>query len=124
MWWSADSGIPSLARVEMFADAIIMPICYSMFDRESAAACHAELMTLPRVASGRCKLVTIGMRIVARTNAAQTLREWSQGLAPPYLSALRKTQLFVRSLERGMRIFDLPKQTAATDLQQWAPILD
>jgi len=113
-----------LARVVMFADAIIMPVCNSMFDRESAAACHAELMALPRVASGRCKLVTIGMRIDARTNAAQTLREWSEGLGLPYLGALRETQLYVRSLERGMTIFDLPKQTAAIDLQQWAPILD
>ena len=113
-----------LARVVMFADAIIMPVCNSMFDRESAAACHAELMSLPRVASGRCKLVIIGMRIDARTNAAQTLREWSEGLGVPYLGALRETQLYVRSLERGMTIFDLPAQTVATDLQQWEPILD
>ena len=112
-----------LARVVMFADAIIMPVCNSMFDRESAAACHAELMALPRVASGRCKLVTIGMRLDGRTNAAQTLREWSEGLGLPFLGALRETQLYVRSLERGMTIFDLPPQTAATDLQQWAPIL-
>ena len=113
-----------LARVVMFADAIIMPVCNSMFDRESAAACHAELMALPRVASGRCKLVTIGMRIDARTNAAQILRDWSEGLGLPYLGALRETQLYVRSLERGMTIFDLPAQTAAADLLQWAPILD
>ena len=113
-----------LARVVMFADAIIMPVCNSMFDRESAAACHAELMSMPRVASGRCKLVTIGMRIDARTNAAQTLREWSEDLGVTYLGALRETQLYVRSLERGMTIFDLPPSMAATDLQQWEPILD
>ncbi len=113
-----------LARVVMFADAIIMPVCNSMFDRESAAACHAELMSLPRVASGRCKLVTIGMRIDARTNAAQTLREWSENLGLTYLGALRETQLYVRSLERGMTIFDLPPSVAAADLQQWEPILD
>ena len=112
-----------LARVVMFADAIIMPVCNSMFDRESAAACHAELMSLPRVASGRCQLVTIGMRIDARTNAAQTLREWSEDLGVTYLGALRETQLYVRSLERGMTIFDLPRSMAATDLQQWEPIL-
>lgn len=113
-----------LARVVMFADAIIMPVCNSMFDRESAAACHAELMSLPRVVSGRCKLVIVGMRIDARTNAAQMLREWSEGLGVPYLGALRETQLYVRSLERGMTIFDLPKTATATDLQQWEPILD
>ncbi|MBI2726632.1 MAG: ParA family protein [Polaromonas sp.] len=113
-----------LARVVMFADAIVMPVCNSMFDRESAAACHAELMAMPRVASGRCKLVTIGMRIDGRTNASQTLRDWSENLGVPFLGALRETQLYVKSLERGMTIFDLPSQVAATDLQQWEPILE
>ncbi|MES2414934.1 MAG: ParA family protein [Pseudomonadota bacterium] len=112
-----------LARVVMFADAIVMPVCNSMFDRESAAACHAELMAMPRVASGRCKLVTIGMRIDSRTNATQTLKDWSENLGVPFLGALRETQLYVKSLERGLTIFDLPKQVAATDLQQWEPIL-
>ena len=112
-----------LARVVMFADAIIMPVCNSMFDRESAAACHAELMALPRVASGRCRLVTVGMRIDGRTNAAQTLRDWSEALGIPFLGALRETQLYVRSLERGMTIFDLPPSLTALDLQQWEPIL-
>lgn len=112
-----------LARVVMFADAIVMPVCNSIFDRDSAAACFAELMTLPRVASGRCKLVAIGMRVDRRTNAAQTLRDWSEGIGLPYLGTLRETQLYVRGLELGMTIFDLPRSMAATDLQQWEPIL-
>jgi chromosome partitioning protein len=112
-----------LARVVMFADAIIMPVCNSMFDRESAQACHAELMTMPRVASGRCRLAVVGMRIDARTNAAQTLDQWSESLGVPFLGALRETQLYVRSLERGLTIFDLQPQQAAADLAQWAPIL-
>ncbi len=113
-----------LARVVMFADAILMPVCHSVFDRESAAACHADLMALPRVASGRCRLATVGMRIDARTNAADTLRQWSEELQLPFLGVLRETQLYVRSLERGMTIFDLPASAAAADLAQWQPILD
>ena len=106
-----------LAQMALYAGAIVMPVRNSGFDREFTAACHVELMKLPRVASGRCKLVTTSMRTDARINAAQTLREWSEGLGLKYLGALRETQLYVRSLERGMTIFDLPKQTAATDLQ-------
>lgn len=112
-----------LARVVMFADAIIMPVCHSIFDRESAAACHAELMALPRIASGRCRLVTVGMRIDGRTHAARAIADWSESLGLPFLGALRETQLYVRSLERGMTIFDLPAQAAALDVQQWQPIL-
>ncbi|NPC56270.1 ParA family protein [Caenimonas soli] len=113
-----------LARVVMFADAIVMPVCPSMFDRESAAACHAELMTLPRAASGRCRLAVVGMRVDGRTNAAQTLSDWAQGLGVPYLGALRETQLYVRSLERGLTMFDLAPSQAAADLAQWEPIID
>lgn len=113
-----------LARVVMFADAIIMPVCNSMFDRESAAQCHADLMALPRVASGRCRLATVGMRIDGRTSAAKVLEEWSEGLGMPFLGALRETQLYVRSLERGMTMFDLPASAAAPDLAQWQPILN
>lgn len=112
-----------LARIVMFADAIIMPVCSSMFDRESAAACHAELMALPRASSGRCRLAVVGMRIDGRTRAAETLGNWSKGLGVDYLGSLRETQLYVRSLERGLTIFDLPKHHAATDLAQWDPIL-
>ena len=112
-----------LARVVMSVDAIIMPVCDSMFDRESAAACHAELMTLPRIASGRCRLVTVGMRIDERSRSAQTLREWSEQLSIPFLGFLRETQLYLRSQERGMTIFDLPPQAVAIDLEQWEPIL-
>lgn len=112
-----------LARVVMFADAIVMPVCNSMFDRESAEACHAELMTMPRVASGRCRMAIVGMRIDARTNAAHTLDAWAEKLGVPFLGPLRETQLYVKSLERGLTIFDLQPQQAAADLAQWAPIL-
>jgi chromosome partitioning protein len=40
------------------------------------------------------------------------------------LGALRETQLYLRSLERGTMIFDLPPSITATDLKQWEPILN
>lgn len=113
-----------LARVVMFADAIVMPVCHSVFDRESAAACHAELMALPRVANGRCKLATIGMRIDGRTRAGEVLREWSEGLGVPFLGVLRETQTYVRSLEKGLTVFDVAPTQVPIDLAQWEPILD
>lgn len=113
-----------LAKVVMSADAVVMPVCHSMFDRESAAACHAELIALPRVASGRCQLGIVGMRIDARTRAGQAVQEWAQALGVPFLGVLRETQLYVKSLENGQTMFDLPASINRADLLQWAPILD
>ena len=112
-----------LAKVVMAANAILIPVCNSVFDRESAAACIAELMALPRLASGRCKLGIVGMRIDARTRAAETLREWADSLNLPFLGVLRETQTYVRSLDSGQTIFDQRSASVQPDLDQWEPIL-
>lgn len=113
-----------LARVVMCAHAIVIPLCDSLFDRESAAACYAELMTLPRVSSGRCPVAVVGMRVDSGTPAAHTLRTWAQELSLPFLGSLRESNLYVRSVERGMTVFDLSPHMVSADLAQWQPILE
>jgi chromosome partitioning protein len=112
-----------LAKVVMASHAILIPVCNSVFDRESAAACIAELMALPRLTSGRCKLGVVGMRIDARTHAAQTLREWAEEINQPFLGVLRETQIYVRSLDSGQTIFDMHSAAVQSDLDQWKTIL-
>jgi chromosome partitioning protein len=113
-----------LARVSVYADAILMPICHSAFDRESTAECFAELMTLPRVASGQCKVAAIGMRIDGRTRAADVLEDWAAEHKIRFLGALRETQAYVRCVEQGLTLFDLPPAQTQIDMAQWAPILE
>lgn len=113
-----------LARVSVYADAILMPVCHSAFDRESTAACLAELRTLPRVASSQCKVAAVGMRIDGRTKAADALADWAAGLELPFLGVLREAQIYVRCAEKGLAIFDVLESQTAVDRAQWAPILD
>jgi chromosome partitioning protein len=112
-----------LARVIMSADAVVVPVCNSLFDRESAAACLAELSAMPRVASGRCQLGVVGMRLDARTKGAETLRQWAEDLKVNFLSVLRETQGYVRGLETGVTLFDAAATAQQSDLAQWEPIL-
>ena len=113
-----------LARVASFADVILMPVCNSSFDRESAADCHAELMALPRVASGRCKVAAVGMRLDARTRAAETLATWAADRKLPFVASLREAQVYVRGVERGLTLFDQPAEKSTADLAQWQPLVD
>lgn len=113
-----------LSRVVAFADAILMPVCNSVFDRESAADCYAELMALPRVASGRCKVAAVGMRVDSRTKAADVLAAWAQQHKIPFIGVLRDTQAYVRCVERGLTLFDLPATHVRTDMPQWQTILE
>jgi len=112
-----------LARVVAFADVILMPVCNSIFDRESAADCFNEMMTLPRVASGRCKVAAVGMRLDARTRAADVLETWARGLKLPFIGVLREAQAYVRCVEQGLTVFDLPEAQSQADVAQWKPIV-
>jgi len=113
-----------LARVVMCADAILVPVCNSVFDRQSSADCHAELMALPRVASGRCQVAAVGMRLDGRTRATDVLSAWAADRGLPFLGALRETQAYVRCIEQGLTLFDLPATQTEADRAQWQPILD
>jgi len=113
-----------LLRVVMLADMVLMPLCHSLFDRESAAECYTELLAHPRVARGRCKIAAVGMRIDTRTRGEATLRQWADNLQLPFLGALRETQTYVKCLEHGLTVFDMPAAKVEADLVQWRQIID
>lgn len=113
-----------LARLLVFADIVVMPVCDSQFDYESAAACLAEMRTHPRVASGRVRVAVIGMRIQPRSEADQRARAWSAQNDVEYLGTIRASQVYVRCAASGMTVFDLPPLSVAADLAPWQPVLD
>lgn len=113
-----------LAKLVSYADAVLIPVCQSLFDRESAAECFAELKTLPRVANGRCKVAAIGMRLDARTKADEVLARWAGSIGLPFIGVLRETQTYVRCVEHGLTVFDLPAAKVSVDRAQWQPIVD
>jgi chromosome partitioning protein len=76
------------------------------------------------IGGGRCRIAVVGMRIDARTRAEDTLRAWADVIGAPFLGVLRDTQTYVRCVERGLTIFDLPSARAQADRDQWQPILD
>lgn len=113
-----------LAKVVSCADAVLMPVGPSLFDRASAAECFDELKTLPRVASGRCKVAAVGMRLDARTKADEVLARWAESLELPFIGVLREAQAYVRCVEQGLSLFDLPASQVAADRVQWRTLLE
>ena len=113
-----------LARMAMTADAILMPVSDSIFDRESAIQCYAELMTLPRVVSGRCKVGIVGMRLEPRTKAGARMQQWAEKNGLRYVGSLRESRIYKRCAEQGLSLFDVPAVKVENHLAQWRPIVD
>lgn len=112
-----------LARVVMYADAIVVPVGNSIFDRESAAACLAELRTLPRISSGKCRVAAIGMRLDPRSDAGHALTTWSDEQKLQIVAVLPQSHAYVRCIDKGLTLFDLPLDEIEADLAHWKPLL-
>jgi chromosome partitioning protein len=110
-------------RVVMYADAIVMSISNSLFDRTSAADCLAELRTMPRIESGRCRIAAVGMRIDPRADAAELVRAWAAEQRIALIAVLPQSNAYVRYAEKGLTLFDVPQAHVEAELAHWAPLL-
>jgi len=63
------------------------------------------------------------MRLDARTRGAEVLETWARGLKLPFIGVLREAQAYVRCVEQGLTVFDLPDAQAQSDVAQWKPIV-
>ncbi|MBQ0959911.1 ParA family protein [Ideonella sp. 4Y11] len=113
-----------LARVVMVADAILLPVGGSVFDRESASDCWNELRSQPRIMKGQCRVAAVGMRVDSRTHVERITAEWAASVNIPYITSLRMAQIYVRAVENGISLFDMPDNVGATDREQWQPLLN
>ena len=106
--------------VMRMADRIIVPLQPSVFDifatrdflDQLAASKHGD----------KHKIGLVGMRVDARTIAADKLHTFVDSLELPVLGYLRDTQNYVHLAARGLTLFDVAPSRVEKDLEQWQPI--
>jgi chromosome partitioning protein len=120
----AQIDVRRLAEVSRVADRVLVPLQPSMFD---VLAMRRFLDELQRAFPGRSrlldKLAVVGMRVDARTRAAEELGRFVSGLGLPVAGALRDTQNYVQLAAHGLTVFDVPSHRVARDRESWEPLL-
>jgi chromosome partitioning protein len=72
--------------------------------------------------ASKMQVAIVGMRVDARTIAADKLREFVNGLGLPVLGYLRDTQNYIHLAARGLTLFDVAPSRVEKDLEQWQAI--
>ena len=108
-----------LKRVEK----IIVPIVPSSFDLAATKMFLNELAEEKAVRKGKAFVAIVGMRVDARTRAAEKLDEFLAPIELPVLTHLRDTQNYVTAAFDGKSIFDMAPSSVAQDVMQWQPII-
>jgi chromosome partitioning protein len=102
------------------ADKVVVPLQPSIFDIYATRAFLDELAQHRKM--GRTEVGIVGMRVDARTIAADKLQEFVAGLGLPVLGYLRPTQNYVHLAARGLTLFDVAPGKVERDLEQWQDI--
>lgn len=109
-----------LNDVLKMADKIIVPLQPSVFDIFATRSFLDDLAER-RHAQG-VQVGIVGMRVDARTHAAEQLHKFVDTLGLPVLGYLRDTQNYVHLAARGLTVFDVAPARVARDLEQWQGI--
>jgi chromosome partitioning protein len=109
-----------LEEVLRSADKVVVPLQPSIFDIYATRAFLDEVAGYRK--TGRAQVGIVGMRVDARTIAADKLQEFVAGLGLPVLGYLRPTQNYVHLAARGLTLFDVAPGKVERDLEQWQGI--
>ncbi len=112
-----------LAELIKRVEKVIVPIVPSSFDFAATRVFLDELLKEKSVRKGKAFVAIVGMRVDARTRAAEKLDEFLAPIDLPVLTHLRDTQNYVTAAFEGKSIFEMAPSTVAQDLAQWQPIL-
>jgi chromosome partitioning protein len=110
-----------LAKLVVNVDALVVPIGPSVFDRDASLDFLAELRLLPRVSSGRCLVVAVGMRWPEEERQRWLARgqQWDY----PLLTVIPERSVYRTSVQAGASIFDAPVDAMTVELLPWKPLL-
>jgi chromosome partitioning protein len=104
------------------ADRVIVPLQASIFDIFATQKFLAKLAERESLKdSGRVGV--LGMRVDARTRAAEQLRQFVESLGLPVLGYLRDTQNYVHLAAHGLTLWDVVPARVEKDLPQWQTLL-
>jgi chromosome partitioning protein len=106
--------------VMKLADKVIVPLQPSVFDIFATRAFLDQLLQNKHF--DKLQIGLVGMRVDARTIAADKLHEFVDSLGLPVLGYLRDTQNYIHLAARGLTLFDVAPGRVEKDLAQWQAI--
>ncbi|VVE66601.1 cobyrinic acid a,c-diamide synthase [Pandoraea anapnoica] len=108
-----------LDSILKLADHILVPLQPSIFDILATRDFLQKLGEEKVVRQGDVRIGVVGMRVDARTRAADQLSRYCEEAGLPVLGMLRSTQNYVQLAAHGLTLWDVAPGRVERDLPQW-----
>ena len=110
--------------VASVCDKLIIPITPSPIDLKAALRLWVTLSNIGWLDNESMDIGMIANRVKSNTKYLSTFDSFIKRTNIPRIATLRDTQNYIRSLDAGLTLFDLPPNQVAKDLVQWQPIME
>ena len=112
-----------LSHLVRHAEAVVVPVLPSPIDIRAAAHFVRELLLTSHALRHEGRLAVVANRVREHTLIYQDLERFLKSLDIPFVATLRETQNYIRAVQQGLGIFELPPAQTAQDVEQWRPLL-
>lgn len=120
----AGFDIPKLEALLPQGARVLVPILPSPTDIKAGVRFLMGLSRADWMAPRGIKVGLIANRVRTNTRYYRVLLAFLQQVNRPLLCTIRDTQNYVRTMETGTSIFDLPTSKVMRDIEDWAPLVE
>ena len=117
---AASTNLP----IASVCDKLIIPIMPSPIDVRAAMRLWVNLSSMGWFDNDAMDFGVIANRVKANTKYQATFNSFMERMNIQPIASLRDTQNYIRALDAGLSLFDLPPSRVAADLVQWQPIME
>ena len=112
-----------LANFTRGAHAILVPVLPSDMDIHAVSQLISDLLLIAKVSRRMGRLGVVANRVRENTLAYRKLMRFLESLNIPIVGVLRDSQSYVRAVEQGLGVHELPYSQSARDVESWAPLI-
>jgi chromosome partitioning protein len=120
----APAGASGLLLQELLgrADCVVIPVAPSMIDIHATANFIRDLLLSGRVRARNIRLGVIANRVRNSMPTYEPLERFLKALSLPLLTRLSDSDMFLKSAESGVGIFEMDPPVADAECEQFRPI--
>ena len=113
---------PELDRLLVDMDVLLIPVAPSQIDIHATAAFVKQLLLNPQFRAKPVKLGVVMNRVKRNTISFQKLGRFLESLRIPVIASLRDAQNYVKAVEAGLGVNELPKPSVV-DQEDWQKVV-
>jgi chromosome partitioning protein len=113
-----------LLRLLAYCDKIIVPLLPSPIDMRSGWRYLDQLFRLRKTSRSKCEIGLIANRVKSWTIIYRELIGFIDQFKAPFVGHLRESVNYIRAMEAGLGVAELPYYQCHQDWSEWHPLVD